>query len=330
MKLVKTLAAKALIVTALGGLAVMNGAIAAEAAPQKVAITTIVEHPALEEIRKGIVDQLANERFVDGKTIKIDYQNAQGSSATAGQIARKFVGDNPAVIIPITTPSAQPVAAATRQIPVVFSAITDPLAAKLVKQWGKNAGNVAGVSDQIPLEPQVDLIRTLVPNVKTIGYVYSPGEANSVAVLEMLKAAAEKEGISVLAVPAQRTIDISTAARSLVGKVQVIYTSTDNNVVSAYDALYKVAVENKIPLIAADFGSVERGAIAALATNQYNIGVETGKMAAQVLRGVKVSDLETTRMDDLDLYLNPQAGQLQGVTIPQTLLDNATRVVNAQ
>ncbi|TNH05493.1 ABC transporter substrate-binding protein [Testudinibacter sp. TR-2022] len=325
MKLTKTL-----LVTALGSLAVISGTAAVAAAPQKVAITTIVEHPALEEIRKGIIDQLANEGFVDGKTIKIDYQNAQGSSATAGQIARKFVGDNPAVIIPITTPSAQPVAAATRQIPVIFSAITDPLAAKLVKQWGKNEGNVAGVSDQIPLEPQVELIRTLVPNVKNIGYVYSPGEVNSVAVLEMLKVAAEKQGIGVLAVPAQRTIDISTAAKSLVGKVQVIYTSTDNNVVSAYDALYKVAVENKIPLIAADFGSVERGAIAALATNQYNVGVETGKMAAQVLRGVKVPDLATVRMTDLDLYLNPQAAALQGVSVPQALLEKATKIVGAE
>lgn len=318
---------KTLLATALGGLLFFSSA-HADSTPQRVAITAIVEHPALDEIRKGIVDQLANEGFVDGKTIKIDYQNAQGSSATAGQIARKFVGDNPAVIIPITTPSAQPVAAATRQIPVIFSAITDPIAAKLVKAWGKNAGNVAGVSDQIPLEPQVELIQTLVPKVQSIGYVYSPGEANSVAVLDMLKVAAEKQGLRVLAVPAQRTVDISTAARSLIGKVQVIYTATDNNVVSAYDALYKVAVENKIPLVAADFGSVERGAIAALATNQYNIGIETGKMAAQVLRGAKVSELETIRMPDQDLYLNPQAAKLQGVELPQTLLENATRVIN--
>lgn len=319
--------AKTLLTTALGSLVFFGNLQAAQNDVQKVAITTIVEHPALEEIRKGIVEQLAKEGFVDGESIKIDYQNAQGSSATAGQIARKFVGDKPAVIIPITTPSAQPVAAATRQIPVVFSAITDPISAKLVKQWGKNEGNVAGISDQIPLEPQVELIQTLVPNVKSIGYVYSPGEVNSVAVLEMLKAAAEKVGLSVVAVPAQRTIDISTAARSLVGKVQVIYTSTDNNVVSAYDALYKVAVENKIPLIAADFGSVERGAIAALATNQYNVGVETGKMAVQVLRGANIADLETIRMPDQDLYLNPQAATLQGVEIPAALLEKATRLI---
>jgi putative ABC transport system substrate-binding protein len=319
--------AKTLLMTALGGLLFFSNAQATGNHQKKVAITAIVEHPALEEIRKGIIDQLATEGFVDGKTVKIDYQNAQGSSATAGQIARKFVGDKPDVIIPITTPSAQPVAAATRQIPIVFSAITDPITAKLVKQWGKNEGNIAGVSDQIPLEPQVELIRTLVPNVKNIGYVYSPGEANSVAVLEMLKSAAEKEGIKVISVPAQRTVDISTAARSLIGKVEVIYTSTDNNVVSAYEALYKVAVENKIPLVAADFGSVERGAIAALATNQYNIGVETGKMAAKVLRGEKVADLDTIRMTELDLYLNPEAAKLQGVTIPETLLEKATRII---
>lgn len=322
MKLVRKL-----VITALSG--ALSGLLffSTAQATQNVSITTIVEHPALEEIRRGIIDQLANEGFKEGETIKIDYQNAQGSSATAGQIARKFVGDNPDVIIPITTPSAQPVAAATRQIPVVFSAITDPISAKLVKHWGKNKGNIVGVSDQIPLEPQVELIQTLVPQVKAIGYVYSPGEINSVTVLDMLKAASQKVGIRVIAVPAQRTIDISTAARSLIGKVEVIYTSTDNNVVSAYDALYKVAVENKIPLIAADFGSVERGAIAALATNQYNVGIETGKIAAKVLRGIKISELETIRMPDQDLYLNPQAAKLQGIEIPAALLEKATRLI---
>lgn len=305
-------------------LSVGLAATASAQAQQKVAITMIVEHPALEEIRQGIVDQLAKEGFVDGQSINIDYQNAQGSTATAGQIARKFVGDKADVIIPITTPSAQPVAAATRNIPIVFSAITDPIAARLVKDWGKNEGNVVGISDQAPLEPQVELIQTLVPQVKTIGYIYSPGEVNSVVILDMLKQAAEAKHLKVLAVPAQRTVDISTAAASLVGKVEAIYTSTDNNVVSAYEALYRVAVANKIPLIAADFGSVKRGAIAAMAVNQYQIGVETGKMAAEVLRGTPVTELATVKMQNLDVYVNPEAAKLQGVEIPETLKAKAT------
>ncbi|MBE2893981.1 ABC transporter substrate-binding protein [Spirabiliibacterium falconis] len=318
---------KGLLFSALSAVALAGGANAADSV-KKVAITTIVEHPALEEIRKGIVDQLAKEGFIDGKTIKIDYQNAQGSAATAGQIARKFVGDNPDVIIPITTPSAQPVAAATRTIPVIFSGVTDPIHAKLVKQFGKNAGNIAGVSDQTPLEPQIELMQALVPQLKTIGFIYSPGEANSVAVLEMLEKAASQSGLKVLAVPAQRTVDISTAAASLVGKVQLIYTSEDNNVVSAYEALYKVASQNKIPLVASDSGSVKKGAIAAIATNQYNIGVETGKLAAQVLRGDAVSTLDTIRADhDLDFFLNVKSAKAQGIDIPQVLREKATQII---
>ncbi|MBE2897128.1 ABC transporter substrate-binding protein [Pasteurellaceae bacterium HPA106] len=322
MKLVKKV-----VISALSALALMSTAHAADGV-KKVAITTIVEHPALEEIRQGIVDQLAKEGFVDGKTIKIDYQNAQGSGATAGQIARKFVGDNPDVIIPITTPSAQPVAAATRSIPVIFSGVTDPIHAKLVKQFGKNPGNIAGVSDQAPLEPQIEVMQKLIPNLKTIGFIYSPGEANSVAVLDMLEKAAAEKGLKVLAMPAQRTVDISTAAASLVGKVQVIYTSEDNNVVSAYEALYKVASDSKIPLIASDLGSVKKGAIAAIATNQYNVGVETGKLAAQVLRGEAVSNLNTIRTDhDLDFFLNVKSATAQGINVPQALREKATQII---
>lgn len=308
--------------------AINQSAWAQQSALPKVAITAIVEHPALESIRKGIIDELAHDGYVDGKNIDIIFENAQGSAATAAQIARNFVGVDPAVIVPITTPSAQPVAAATRNIPIIFSAITNPISAKLVKHWGKNKGNIAGVSDLAPMEPQIELIKKLVPNVKTIGYIYSPGESNSVATLKQLEAAAQKAGLKVLASPAQRTIDISTAAGSLVGKVQVIYTSTDNNVVSAYESLYKVAEAAQIPLIAADGDTVKRGAIAALATNQYDIGRKTGDMVALVLEGTPVSDIPTVKMDKLNLVLNVASAKRLGVKIPESVLKEASTIYN--
>ncbi len=275
---------KTLLVTLLSSLSV---AALAQDKIQNVAITAIVEHPALDSIRKGVIEELAREGFVDGKNIKIDYQSAQGSTATAAQIARKFVGDKADIIIPITTPSAQPVVAATRSIPIVFSGVTDPVAAKLVKSWEPSGTNVTGISDHKAMAPQVKLIQTLVPDLKAVGYVYSAGEVNSAIVLEELKQEAQKQGFTIVPVAVQRSADIGTAARSLNGKVQAIYISEDNAVVSAYEALHKAALEAKIPVIAADRDTVQRGAVAAYAVNQYDIGVATGKVAARVLKGKK-------------------------------------------
>ncbi|HDV7241270.1 TPA: ABC transporter substrate-binding protein, partial [Mannheimia haemolytica] len=300
---------KTLLVTLLSSLSV---AALAQDKIQNVAITAIVEHPALDSIRKGVIEELAREGFVDGKNIKIDYQSAQGSTATAAQIARKFVGDKADIIIPITTPSAQPVVAATRSIPIVFSGVTDPVAAKLVKSWEPSGTNVTGISDHKAMAPQVKLIQTLVPDLKAVGYVYSAGEVNSAIVLEELKQEAQKQGFTIVPVAVQRSADIGTAARSLNGKVQAIYISEDNAVVSAYEALHKAALEAKIPVIAADRDTVQRGAVAAYAVNQYDIGVATGKVAARVLKGEKAGTIPIQEVSKLELSINTKTAKELG------------------
>ncbi|HDL1209053.1 TPA: ABC transporter substrate-binding protein [Mannheimia haemolytica] len=310
---------KTLLVTLLSSLSV---AALAQDKIQNVAITAIVEHPALDSIRKGVIEELAREGFVDGKNIKIDYQSAQGSTATAAQIARKFVGDKADIIIPITTPSAQPVAA-TRSIPIVFSGVTDPVAAKLVKSWEPSGTNVTGISDHKAMAPQVKLIQTLVPDLKAVGYVYSAGEVNSAIVLEELKQEAQKQGFTIVPVAVQRSADIGTAARSLNGKVQAIYISEDNAVVSAYEALHKAALEAKIPVIAADRDTVQRGAVAAYAVNQYDIGVATGKVAARVLKGEKAGTIPIQEVSKLELSINTKTAKELGITIPEVLIKEA-------
>lgn len=311
---------KTLLVTALSTLALNSFA---QEKIHNVAITAIVEHPALDSIRKGVVDELAREGFVDGKNIKINFQSAQGSTATAAQIARKFVGDKADLIIPITTPSAQPVVAATRTIPVVFSGVTDPVAAKLVKSWEPSGTNVTGVSDHKPMQPQFKLIQDLVPNLQAVGYVYSAGEVNSAVVLDELKKEAEAKGVKVVPVAVQRSADIGTAARSLNGKVQAIYISEDNAVVSAYEALHKAALEIKTPVIASDSDTVKRGALAAYAVDQYEIGVETGKVAAKVLRGEKAGSIATQESHHLGLSINTQTAKAFGIRVPESLLKAA-------
>lgn len=311
---------KTLLITALTALALNSFA---QDKLQNVAITAIVEHPALDTIRQGIIEQLAKEGFEQDKNIKIDFQSAQGSTATAAQIARKFVGDKADIIIPITTPSAQPVVAATRSIPIVFSGVTDPVSAKLVKSWEASGTNVTGISDHKPIEPQLELIKTLVPNLNTLGFVYSAGEVNSTIVLEELQKAANEAKIKVVPVAVQRSADIGTAARSLNGKVQAIYITEDNGVVSAYEALHKAALEAKIPVIAADRDTVKRGALAAYAVNQYDIGVATGQVAARVLRGEKVGSIPTQAVKQMDLSINQQTAKELGISVPETLLKQA-------
>ena len=296
-------------------------------AKKHVAITAIVEHPALDQARQGIIDELQDAGFVEGENLTIQFQSAQGNSATAAQIAKKYAGDNPDVAIGIGTPSAQALLASTRTVPIVCTAGSDPVAANVVRSWEATGGNVTGVSDQLPLEPQMELVKQIIPNVQNIGFVYSPGEVNSTIVLKQLQEILEKEGIKVVAAPAQRTTDISTAVKSLQGRVDVIYTSTDNNVVSAYESMYQAAVQTKIPLIASDTSSAERGAIAALGGDYYGMGRQTGKLVVRILNGEKAGDIPSEKPQKTELYVNLKAAAQQGAEIPQVLIDSATKVI---
>ncbi|MGP9558365.1 ABC transporter substrate-binding protein [Psychrobacter sp. AOP7-A1-24] len=299
----------------------------AATAMKAVAITAIVEHPALDDVRKGVIDELNEAGFTDGENLTVNFQSAQGNTATAGQIAKQFVADAPDVIVAIATPSAQSVAASTSSIPLVFSAVTDPVAAKLVPKLDGSGTNVTGASDALPYEPQIDLMRQIIPSLKNVGYVYSPGEVNSTIILKNLKEKLTPLGVNVLEAPAQRSNDIAMAARSLEGKVDMIYTSTDNNVVSAYESLYQIAKQSKIPLIASDTSSVERGAVAALGVNYYELGRETGKIVVRILNGEEAGAIPVYTPQALDLYVSPKHAKEEGITLPQAVIDNAKEVI---
>jgi putative tryptophan/tyrosine transport system substrate-binding protein len=327
-KLAARVVAKTATQTAIGSavaLALLSGA--AHADTVSVEVLSIVEHPALDAIRDGVRDELQAAGYDAGKNLKWEYQSAQGNTGTAAQIARKFVGDNPNVIVAIATPSAQAVVAATKTVPVVYSGVTDPVAAQLVKSWSATGTNVTGVSDKLPLDRQIALIKRVVPNAKTVGMVYNPGEANSVVVVKALKELLAQQGMTLKEAAAPRTVDIAPAAKSLIGKVDVIYTNTDNNVVSAYEALVKVADDAKIPLVASDTDSVKRGAIAALGIDYGDLGHQTGKVVVRILKGEKPGAIASETSSKLQLFVNPAAAQKQGVTLSADLLKDATTVV---
>ncbi|HMN20188.1 MAG TPA: ABC transporter substrate-binding protein [Ottowia sp.] len=312
----------------LGALALAMAAIAPASAQEKsVAVTAIVEHPALDAVRDGVKAALKEAGYEEGKNLKWQYQSAQGNTGTAAQIARKFVGDNPDAIVAIATPSAQAVVAATKTVPVVFSAVTDPVAAKLVPNWDASHTNVTGVSDLLALDKQIDLIKQVVPGAKRVGMVYNPGEANSVVVVNQLKELLPKQGMNLVEASAPRSVDVGSAARSLIGKVDVVYTNTDNNVVSAYESLVKVGQEAKLPLVASDTDSVKRGAIAALGINYRDLGEQTGRMVARILKGEKPGDIKPETSTKLELFVNPGAAEKQGVKLSEDLVKSATEVV---
>lgn len=294
---------------------------------KNVAITAIVEHPSLDQIRDGVKDELTASGFKLNEDLNVQYRSAQGSSATAAQISRQFVAAKPDVIVAIATPSAQATVAATKQIPVVFAGITDPVAAKLIKNWQPSHTNVTGVSDYQEIGPQIEFMKKVVPNVKSVGYIYSPSEINSTIVLKNLQNELNLQNISLVAVPAQRTADISTAANTLKGKVDLIYTTTDNNVVSAYESLVKFANENKIPLLASFPDAIERGAVAAYGMSYYDVGRQSGKLVVRVLNGEEPGNIKPEIGQALRLVVNTDAAKKQGIVLSPEVIKSAYKVV---
>jgi putative ABC transport system substrate-binding protein len=290
-----------------------------------VAITAIVEHPALDACRDGVIEGLKQQ----GVAAETTYQSAQGQPATAAQIARSFVGMDPAVIVAISTPSAQAAAAATKDIPIVFTAVTAPVEAGLVADLNHPGGNVTGLSDLSPLAQHLNLILEISPEVKRLGIPYNPGEANAVTLVRLMTTYAQDRGLEVVEATASKSADVVAAARTLVGQADAIYVPTDNTVVSALESLIVVARQAKVPVFSGDTDSVARGCIGSIGFDYFQVGVQTGKIVARVLNGEKPGDIPIEVASGTDLVLNPAAAESFGVTIPAALLARATRIVGA-
>ena len=300
---------------------------AAFAQTKTVAITAIVEHPALDATRDGVVEALKAAGFTPGENLKVEYQSAQGNPATAAQIARQFAGARPDVIVPISTPSAQAVAASTRDIPVVFTAVTDPVGAQLVRNLEKPGANVTGVSDMAPVAEHVALIREIVPSVKRLGVLYNPGEPNSVSLVKALKDEAQKAGLTVVEATVTKSADAQPAARSLVGKADAVYVPLDNTVVSALESVVAVGQQAKLPVFSADTDSVARGAVASIGFDYRQVGRQTGEVVARILKGEKAGDVPVTFAKGSDLFVNPKSAAAMGVIIPEAVTKRATKLV---
>ncbi|WCN38706.1 ABC transporter substrate-binding protein [Aneurinibacillus uraniidurans] len=289
----------------------------------KVGITQLAEHPALDSIRKGIVDQLAAEGYKDGSSMKLEYINAQNDMNNVAAIAGKMAADRKDIIIPITTPSAQAVVNQAKDTPVVFSAVTDPVAAKIVPSLNKPKANVTGTSDASPMDKQVELVNAFVPKLKNLGVIYTTGEVNSSVQVDMIENAAKAKGINVVRVGVTNSNEVKPGAESLAGKVDAILIPVDNNVVSSFESLLKAANAAKIPVFASDSDTVKRGAVATYGIDYYKLGKQTGVMAARVLRGEKPGDIPVETLKDVQLIVNTKAAQSFGLSIPEQLKKGA-------
>lgn len=288
-----------------------------------VSFNQIVEHPALDALRQGVKEALAAKGF------QVTYHDhiAQGNIGTANLIARQILGENPDVVVPIATPTAQACAQVIKKVPIVFAAVSDPVGAGLVQSFAHPGGNVTGTSDMSPVDRQLALIREILPNLKQLGVIYNSGEANSLAILQVLKSEAAKLGITVVEATVSNSAGVSQAARSLVGRADAVYIPTDNTVVSAFEAITKVGMQSKLPVFAADVDSVSRGAIAALAVDYHRMGLQTGEMVVRILEGAKPADTPVETLKQLQVYINPQAAKAMGVTLPDELVKRADKIV---
>lgn len=311
--------------------AVATGFAANAADMKKVAISTIVEVPALTDTKDGILAALAERGYIDGETIEVDYQNANGNMPTQQQIAKKFVGDRPDVIIPITTPTSQSVIALTDDIPVVFATVTDPLKAQLIPQFEQPGGNVTGVSDAAPIGEQMDLIKELVPGLKKIGFIYNPGLDNALSALEVIKTEAGARDVEVIESPAPTTNEVILATKKLIGDVEAIYVPNDTTVVAALEAIVKIGQDVDLPVFTGETGGVERGAAASVGLDYFAVGKTAGFMAADVLDGKDPGMIDAVIAfnvhDQFKLMINKGSAEAMGMTIPQSVMDRATEIL---
>jgi putative ABC transport system substrate-binding protein len=296
---------------------------------KKIGISQVVTHPALDATRQGILDGLAAEGYVEGDNLEVDYQNSEGDSSLFASIAQQFVADKVDVIISIATPNSQAAISAAEgtDIPVVFTAVTDPVGSGLISNWESHPDeNATGVSDMIVVSDDVDLILEILPGVTKLGTLYNAGESNSVFLIEKLNEACDAKGIQVIEKTVSTSADVLTAAQSLVGQVDTIWIGTDNTVVTGLEALIGVCEDNDIPLFPADEDSVVRGGIAAYSFDYYDIGYQTGEMVAKILDGKDASEIPVEKGKVISLSVNTAAAERMGVTLPQAIIDQAVTV----
>ena len=319
-----------LVVLVVGG--IIYSSVNGEKAPKtnnttktvKVGVLQYVSHPSLDLIYKGIQEGLAQEGY-KGKKIKIDFMNAEGDQSKVATMSKQLVAND--VLIGIATPAAQGLASATKDKPIVMGAVTDPVGANLVKDLKKPGGNITGVSDHNPAQQQLELIKQLTPNVKTIGVLYSSSEDNSKTQVEEFTALAEKAGYKVLPYSVPSTNEIASTMNVMTGKVDAIWIPIDNTIASAFSTVVSSNQTAKKPIYPSATAMVEEGGLGSVVVDQKDLGVATGKMTAKILKGAKPADTAVEIFATGKSVVNKKVAAQLGITIPDDVLKKAGQVI---
>lgn len=292
----------------------------------KVGVLQFVTHDALDEIYRGIKDGLQASGYREGDNLNIDFLNSEADQSKVQTMSQTLVNKGNQVLVGIATPAAQGLASATKDIPIVMGAVTDPVGAKLVKDLTAPDGNVTGVSDKTPIAAQLELMAQLTPTVKTVGVLYSSSEDNSASQVETFKRLAQDKGYEVVEYAVASSNDITSTANVMVGKVDAIFLPLDNTIASAFTTVVQVAKEAKKPIYTSVDTMVAEGGLASVFINQYELGVATGQMVAKLLQGQKVSDLPVEVFDQGTPIINERVAAELGISIPEALKTTAQLV----
>jgi len=316
-------------VLVLAGLPFLTGCTPGGEKLYKVCISQIATHPDLDSNRQGIIDAMAEEGFIEGENVEFVTRSAEGDMTVAASIADYFVSLKPDIIQAITTPMAQTTVAAAEgtDIPIVFSSVTDPVAAGLVPSWEQAAPTVTGVSDWFEMEPQVELILEVMPDVKVLGTAYNAGEVNAAVQAEELNKIAPQYGLTIVEATAATTADVYAAGMSLVGRCDAVWIPTCNTVGGVgIESIIKVGEENSLPIFGSAIGMIETGLAGGCSVDYYWIGKQAGYIAARILRGENIADIPPMK-GAVSTVVYPVAAERMGITIPQAVIDKADIVV---
>lgn len=288
-----------------------------------IGIVQIVEHPSLDTIRENILAGLEEKGFVDGETVNIDYKNAQNDTNNLKTICQSFSAEGYDLIIAIATPSAQAALGETSDIPIVFSAVTDPVGAGLVDSMEVPGGNITGTSDMVSATKIMDLALQINSDMKKVGTIYSTGEANSVSVIEELRAYAKSKNIELVEATIMNSSEVQQAAQSLVGKVDAVFSPIDNTVASALPTVVKVLNDAKLPYFVAADSMVADGGLITDGINYEALGRETAEMAAEVLNGADTAVMPVRVLSDTQIYINSATAAEIGIKLPEEVVAGA-------
>lgn len=292
----------------------------------KVYISQLVEHPALNATTRGIIQGLADAGYSKESNLDLVVENAQGNVSLANQIANKLISKDPDIVVGIATIAAQSFSkyVRLRNTKLIFSSVTDPVDAGLVASVEKPGNNTSGVSNFVPLEPQLEMFLKIKPTIKKLGFLYNPGELNSISLINKLQKICPKYGIELVTVSASKTSEVAQSAGKLASLVDAMFISNDNTALSAFKSIIKAANNVSIPVFVSDTDIAKDGAIAALGPDQYNLGLQTAKMIVQVLEGKKIEDMPVEYPEKVELYLNTKAAENIGIKIPEDLLKSSS------